>query len=402
MTENKDNKPEIFVSESRAGADHRGELQAAGPKAARKYAIIGLMVLVFMGCLYLIFAPSGEQAPEGQAAKGLNRAVPQAMGADMPADKGKAYEQEMLKQRNEEKRRAVTNLSDYWQQQEQGDSVQEPAEPASRPTGLESYRNAKASLGSFYQNNDESARLKEELAVLRRRMAEQPQRPPNNGIQNQLALMEKSYQMASKYFPGAMGKDSVPQEGTSPEEPFQRVVAAAKGVVSSLTIHGTTGTSEQLRNSVRACVHRDQTITPGVPVQLRLLEPAQVSGTAIPSGSLVSATAKFEVGRLQLAVTSVLCGDEIVQISMAAYDTDGLKGLGIPYNPEANALSQVAGNMASSGGTSIMMTQSAGQQMAADLSRGVVQGISGYFSKKVKMPKVHLPASYEVLLVSKK
>lgn len=402
MRENKDKKPEIFVSESRAVADRGGELPAAGPKAARKYAIIGLMVLVFMGCLYLIFAPSGEQIPEGQEGNGLNRAVPQAMKADMPADKGKAYEQEMLKQRNEEKRRAVTSLSDYWQQQEQGDSVQEPPEPASRPTGLESYRHARASLGSFYQNNDESARLKEELAGLRRQMAEQPQKPSGSGIQNQLALMEKSYQLASKYFPGAMGKDSLPRTAATAEEPFQSVVAASQGVVSSLTIHGTAGNPEQPRNSVRACVHRDQTITPGVPVQLRLLEPAQVAGTAIPSGSLVSATPKFEAGRLQLAVTSVLCGGEIVQVSMGAYDTDGLKGLSIPYNPEANALSQVAGNMASTGGTSIMMTQSAGQQMAADLSRGVVQGISGYFTKKVKMPKVHLPASYELLLVSKK
>ena len=129
MRENKDKKPEIFVSESRAGSDRRGKLPAAGPKAVRKYAIIGLMVLVFMGCLYLIFAPSGEQAPEVQAAKGLNRAVPQAMGADMPADKAKAYEQEMLQQRNEEKRRAVASLSDYWQQQEKGDSVKEPPAP---------------------------------------------------------------------------------------------------------------------------------------------------------------------------------------------------------------------------------------------------------------------------------
>jgi hypothetical protein len=48
-----------------------------------------------------------------------------------------------------------------------------------------------------------------------------------------------------------------------------------------------------------------------------------------------------------------------------------------------------------------MLTQSAGQQMAADLSRGVVQGISGYFSKKVRTPKVTLKAGHQLFLVPK-
>ncbi|WDO12306.1 conjugative transposon protein TraM [Flavobacterium sp. WW92] len=402
MRENKDKQPDIFISESRAGSQDRTQAPAQRNAAIRKYAIIGLMALVCAGCLYMIFAPSGKEAEKEAAAGGLNQAVPQAIGSDMPADKGKAYEQEMLQQRNEEKKRAVTTLSDYWEEKEPGDSVhKEPAE-APKPPGLESYRNARASLGSFYQN-DEGASLKQELAGLRKQMAEQSARPSGAGIQNQLALMEKSYQMASKYFPGNIQKDSTPQTAGTKEEPFQRVDAASPAVVSSLSPHGTPAVaSAAARNSVRACVHKDQTVTPGVSVQLRLLEPAAVAGVTVPSGSLVTAVPKFEAGRLQLVVNSVICQGTIIPVSMAAYDTDGLKGLNIPYNPEANALSQVAGNMASSGGTSIMMTQSAGQQMAADLSRGVVQGISGYFSKKVKIPKVHLPASYELLLVSKK
>lgn len=62
----------------------------------------------------------------------------------------------------------------------------------------------------------------------------------------------------------------------------------------------------------------------------------------------------------------------------------------------------MAGNMSQTSGTSLMLTQSAGQQVAADLSRGVVQGISGYFSKKVKAPKVTIKAGHQLFLVSKK
>ena len=69
---------------------------------------------------------------------------------------------------------------------------------------------------------------------------------------------------------------------------------------------------------------------------------------------------------------------------------------------EMNALTEMAGNMSQTSGTSIMLTQNAGQQVAADLSRGVVQGISGYFAKKVRTPKVTLKAGHQVFLVSKK
>lgn len=66
-----------------------------------------------------------------------------------------------------------------------------------------------------------------------------------------------------------------------------------------------------------------------------------------------------------------------------------------------NALSEIASNMSQTSGTSIMMTRSAGQQVAGDLSRGMVQGVSGYFSKKVRTPKVTVKAGHQIFLVSK-
>lgn len=42
------------------------------------------------------------------------------------------------------------------------------------------------------------------------------------------------------------------------------------------------------------------------------------------------------------------------------------------------------------------------QPAAADASRGLIQGVSGYFSKKVKAQKVTLKSSHQVFLVSKK
>jgi hypothetical protein len=67
-----------------------------------------------------------------------------------------------------------------------------------------------------------------------------------------------------------------------------------------------------------------------------------------------------------------------------------------------NALTEIASNMSQTSGTSIMMTRSAGQQLTGDLGRGVIQGVSDYFSKKIRTPKVTLKAGHQVFLVSKK
>ena len=45
---------------------------------------------------------------------------------------------------------------------------------------------------------------------------------------------------------------------------------------------------------------------------------------------------------------------------------------------------------------------SAGQQVAMDLTRGVLQGGTRFISQRVKAVKVKLKAGYKVLLVTKK
>ena len=144
-----------------------------------------------------------------------------------------------------------------------------------------------------------------------------------------------------------------------------------------------------------------QTVTGESGVRLRLLETAQTPIRSIPAGTVLTANAKFQSGRLQLKVTSIEFEGNIIPVDITVYDVDGQQGLYVPYSPEMNALTEIASNMSQTGGTSIMMTRSAGQQMAGDLSRGVVQGVSGYFSKKVRTPKVTVKAGHQLFLVSK-
>ena len=404
----------------------------------KKPLIFGLMGLVFFGCMYLIFKPSEDKKDIENI--GLNDAVPQATEAGMQADKQKAYEQEMLEQKDAEKRNSLTTLSDYWNTESAENPTDEPIDEQEnydnkKPSGygnptVNSYRNAQSALGSFYQDdNRETMELRKQLDELNEQLAERDVPKPTT-VDDQLALMEKSYQMAAKYLPtGTNSPDALPSSNSpatsqvsTQKEHFVSFTSARKNIVSALYREPsdsafladwsqnknrgfyTAGAEQQLaqpKNSIKACVHDAQTVVGETGVRLRLLEVAKTPGRTIPKGTIVTANAKFQGGRLQLKVTSVELDGNIIPVEITIYDLDGQQGLYVPYSPEMNALTEMAGNMSQQSGTSLMLTQNAGQQVAADLSRGVVQGISGYFAKKVRTPKVTLKAGHQVFLVSK-
>ena len=405
----------------------------------KKPLFFGLMLIVFIGCMYLIFKPSKEI--KNIATIGLNEDVPEATSTGMPNNKSKAYEEEMLEQKNQDKRRALTSLSDYWNDDE--DTTKGPAlsdaEESQSTSGsskqnnpaLNSYRNVQSTLGSFYEEDkSETQKLRQQLVELKEQLS-QKDIPAKVTVDDQLALMEKSYQMAAKYLPSSTNKEGVATEKSTPsksslspqKEQFVAFTSVRKNTVSALYRESNdstfladwgqnknnrfydTSTLEQAvlpKNSIKACIQETQTIVGETGVRLRLLEPAQTANHNIPKGTILTANAKFEGGRLQLKVSSLELDENIIAVDIMIYDLDGQQGLYVPYSSEMNAITEMAGNMSQQSGTSLMLNQSAGQQVAADLSRGVVQGISGYFAKKVRTPKVTVKAGHQLFLVSKK
>src|SRR5690606_10324578 len=90
MKENENKKSVVRVTDS-GSKDTADVLQDGTQNKAEKLKkplIFGLMGIVFVGCMYLIFKPSADKKEIENI--GLNDAVPQATGAGMPDDKGKA------------------------------------------------------------------------------------------------------------------------------------------------------------------------------------------------------------------------------------------------------------------------------------------------------------------------
>ena len=438
MKENENKKNTVFVTDGSQNNPSDIVLESSLNKVNKfkKPLIFALMCIVFLGCMYLIFKPSGNSKVTEDI--GLNDSVPQATDNGLQDDKQKAYEEAMLEQKNLEKQNALTSLSDYWKEDSTNENGQDVLEKSkvydsslnNDNPSLNSYRNAQNTVGTFYQtDNSETLQLRKELDELKEQLAKKNE-TPIDPVESQLELMEKSYQMAAKYLPTKAVSGEQPKEqktalsgSSNQKESFVAFLPVYKNVVSSLqrvlsdssftakwsenhnsgfyTV-GKTEPQIQPKNSIRAVVQQTQLLTEESSVRLRLLEPAKIGTHIIPPGTVLTANSKFQQGRLQMEITSIELDGNIFPVDLMVYGLDGQQGLSIPYSSEMNALREMAANMGQTSGSGIMMTNSAGQQIAGDLSRGLVQSVSGYFSKKMRTPKVTLKAGHQVFLVSKK
>ena len=246
-------------------------------------------------------------------------------------------------------------------------------------------------------------------------------------MEEQVALLEKSYELAAKYQNGKGNAGQTEEMETSAKadgksmkaEPVSGVRPA---VVSALPqpmtdsafiadyagernygFHTAIGTAEAPeKNTIAACVQGDQTLTDGQTVKLRLLEPMRVSGRVIPRNTLLVGAARLQGERLGIGIISLEHGGNIIPVELEVYDSDGQAGIFIPGSMEIDAAKEIGANMGSSLGSSINISTDAGAQLASDLGRGAIQGISQYISKRMRTVKVHLKSGYRVLLYQEK
>lgn len=155
-------------------------------------------------------------------------------------------------------------------------------------------------------------------------------------------------------------------------------------------------------NTIPACISESQILEQGGRVKLRLLESLQAGSVTVPANSLVTGTADIRGERLDILVSSIEYAGNIIPVELATYDIDGQRGIFVPGSESRTAAKEVLGDMSQSMGGSISFAGSAGQQVAMDLTRGVLQGGTRFISQRVKAVKVKLKAGYKVLLVTKK
>ena len=207
------------------------ELTEEERQRRKKFVIYPLMFLLFAGSMWLIFAPS-EKEGEKQA-KGFNTEVPDPQASELIGDKKKAYEKEMMEQKEQERSRAMQSLSSLFGEMTGGQPEQSSEELAlktnlserdngfgSRTTAPQegfhasasAYQDINRTLGSFYEmprEDPEKEEMRTRLKELESRMSNEQQSPAIT-VNDQMALLEKSYQLAAKYMPAGGKGQSVP------------------------------------------------------------------------------------------------------------------------------------------------------------------------------------------------
>ena len=346
------------------------------------------------------------------------------------ADKSKAYEMDGIKKDQQARHDlgaysvsetdsvAVTDDMNLMSKAEHKDEEVSPAKQRVQQSA-EACNELSQTLGSFYQSSGDAVNeeLKNRIAELEQKLTSQAASSGSN-VDDQLALMEKSYQLAAKYMPAAQsGNGQVAyagagEQGTSGQQGKKRKVSpvqqVAKTVVSALsnqvydcedddggfafnsfnTAVGANGGVSR-KNTISASVYGYQTVTDGQTVRLRLLESMAVDERIIPKNSIVVGSTKIQGERLCITITSIENGRMIIPVELSVYDTDG------------SAAKEVAANMGGSMGSSISISSDAKAQLVSDVGKGLIQGTSQYIAKKMRTIKVHLKAGYQVLLYQK-
>ena len=412
----------------------------------KKGLVFGGLGLLFALSMWFIFAPSGKD--KTAAEQGLNDSIPQATTEKLTENKLKAYELGDKAHEEEQTREEMGRLSDYFAQNT-APSEEQRAETAASTAKIENsmhrYEENNRLLNSFYApdpHEQEREALRSEIDNLKKELSAKDSREDNEE-KRQLALMEKSYQMAAKYLPKAStpltfnngltaekentegaagGSDAAKGKIMQNEKPAPEVLLERRQIVSSLDqpmsdvyfmeeygkarnmgFHSLASTAvPTMRNTLKVVVDRTTVLKEGDNVVLRLLESAKVQGLHIPRQSRLIAVAKIEGNRMHLLIKSIEVDEHIIAVKLSAYDTDGQEGVYIPGSEDINALKEVGANIGGSMGTSFTFASSAKDQIISEAARGVMQGASQLLQKKLRTIKVTLKGGYRLFLVQSK
>lgn len=405
----------------------------------KKVLVFAGLGIIFALAMWFIFAPATKEQTD--AGEGLNDNIPQATTEKLTENKLKAYELVDHTTQEEQAREEVGRLAEYFQQE--GNSSESDPQEAVVGNKIESsmqrYEENNRLLADFYGSDpyeEEREAMQQEIDDLRRELHELSQQDDDE--EKQLALMEKSYQMAAKYLPAAgaspahgampMGEQSQmvspPSGGAAKEEAPMEIIADHKPLISALdqpmsdeefmemygtkernmSFHSLSNSSARSgeRNTLCVVVDKTTTLKEGDYVALRLLETARVQQTSIPKHSILMAQAKIDGNRMQLLIKSIEMNGRILPVKLSAYDTDGQMGVYIPGSEEVSALKEMGANVGGSMGTSFTFSSSAKDQIISEVTRGVMQGAGQLLQKKLRTIKVTLKGGYRLFLVQTK
>ena len=288
--------------------------------------------LALLGLLVISFIPRNKK---GQADEGVTQTITDGIAQEMADSKSDAY-------------RGMTSTDDYFEQlgarmeadedislvSSSGSSA--PVAAAGAPTAASSGDSSVDRVFGAPPASSSSSGSRAEPASGRRTSGGGGASRPMTE-QERLDYDRRRAEMVRDVLTGGSAEEA------SAEEPKQEPlsidlssVGSADGIISSLDddFDDATVQYEGAKRPFRCMFVRDQKLTSGQRVTLRLLEDYVEGGVRIPANTHLAAICKIG-DRLELQVRSLEMNGRIIPLALDAYDTDGLQGI---YCPETSAV----------------------------------------------------------------
>ena len=369
-----------------------------------KYLVV-MPAAILCGAVILWLLYSSLNKSDERVGDAFNTEIPEGENDGMK-DKMSEYEAAEAAKEKETRQQTVSVLDTLTAATPQDSDMRQPS---AVETSAQAYQEVQASLDDFFvPENNEAAQVAELQARIdeleaQNAMAPQQQQP------DQMEMLERSYQLAAQYMGNGNGGNYSPPTPADDEKGKRDVLPVAqvnRNVVSTLgsssTVRGFTtavGTMRAVaKNTIAAVVANNQSVTDGESVKLRTTEPMWVGSRMIPRNTVIVGSARVQGERLEIEISSIECDGSIYDVELQVYDSDGQEGINIPNSMESDALHEIGANMGSTMGSSISISTNTGAQIASDVGRGLINGVSQYLNKKLRTVKVHLKAGYRVML----
>ena len=154
---------------------------------------------------------------------------------------------------------------------------------------------------------------------------------------------------------------------------------------------------KDIDNAIEAEIPETQTLVSGSTIKLRLLNDVRINGHFISKNQFIYGTASLSNERLKIQFSSIKSGQNILPVSLEAYDMDGLAGIYIPGSINRDVAKQSTDQAIGSVGLT-----SLDQSLGAQAAGAGIQAAKTLLSRKVKLVKVTVKAGYKVLLKDSK
>jgi conjugative transposon TraM protein len=149
----------------------------------------------------------------------------------------------------------------------------------------------------------------------------------------------------------------------------------------------------EAQNTIQAVVQETQTLVSGSTVKLRIVNDVYINGMLVPKDNFVFGIASLNGERLHIAISSIRYGENILPVSLAVYDLDGMPGVFIP-----GAISRDVAKQSADASIQGLGLTTLDPSLSAQAASAGIEAAKSLISKKVKLVKVTVKAGYQVLL----